>query len=163
MAPAAKAWAMIFFTLEVAAVAFNYMSFADSLYNQKWRSDGSSPTESVRKHSFRIIPRVGYIDTTVNCIHIFLLIAVGFGMIEAVGHSDLHSWRASCFYSVGVIYTHLTLLAVASSSSANLRLQASIIYSIVYTVMSNHNSSVVCFSVTSWKPCWRVIVLGFTS
>ena len=115
MAPAAIAWVTIFFTLEVAAIAFNFMSFAASLHIQKWRSDGSNPTESVQKHSFRIIPPVGKIDTIADCIHIFLLIAVGFGMVEAVGHSDLHSWRVSCFYNVGVIYTYLTLLAVASS------------------------------------------------
>ena len=115
MAPAAKAWATIFSTLEVSAVAFNYMSFAASLHIQKCRPDGSNPIESVQKHSFHIISRTVNIDTGVDCIHIFLLIAVGFGMIEAMGHSDLHSWRVSFFYNVGVIYTYLTLLAVASS------------------------------------------------
>ena len=115
MVPASIASAVMIIILEGAVVAFNYMRFKAPLHIQKWRSDGSSPTESVRDQSLRKILRVGIIDTIADCIHIVLLIAVGFGMIEAVGHSDLHSWRVRCFYNFGVIYTYLTLLAVASS------------------------------------------------
>lgn len=114
MVPASIASAVMIIILE-GAVVILYMSFKASLHIQKWRSDGSSPTESVRDQSLRKILRVGIIDTIADCIHIVLLIAVGFGMIEAVGHSDLHSWRVRCFYNFGVIYTYLTLLAVASS------------------------------------------------
>lgn len=48
-------------------------------------------------------------------IHLGLLVSVGYSMIEALGHSDLHRWRPAAMYNAGVVYTYLTLFAVISS------------------------------------------------
>lgn len=54
-------------------------------------------------------------DFSSDLIHLGLLVLVGYCMIEAIGHSDLHRWRPAVMYNAGVIYTYLTLFAIISS------------------------------------------------
>jgi hypothetical protein len=54
-------------------------------------------------------------DFSSDWIHLGLLVLVGYCMIEAIGHSDLHRWRPTVMYNAGVIYTYLTLFAIISS------------------------------------------------
>lgn len=54
-------------------------------------------------------------DFLSEVIHLFLLVLVGYTLMEAVGHSDLHSWRPTVMYNAGVIYSYLSLFAVLSS------------------------------------------------
>jgi hypothetical protein len=44
-----------------------------------------------------------------------LLAVIGDCMMEAVGHSNLHMWRASIMYNAGAVYSYLTLFAMVSS------------------------------------------------
>jgi len=48
-------------------------------------------------------------------IHLFLLSLVGYSMMEAIGHSNLHQWRPTVMYNAGVVYSYLSLFAVLSS------------------------------------------------
>lgn len=54
-------------------------------------------------------------DFVSEVIHLFLLVLVGYSMMEAIGHSDLHIWRPTVMYNTGVIYSYLSLFAVLSS------------------------------------------------
>ncbi|KAG0607770.1 hypothetical protein M758_8G053600 [Ceratodon purpureus] len=48
-------------------------------------------------------------------VHLGLLVLAGYCMMEAIGHSDLHTWRPTVMYNTGVIYSYLSLFAVLSS------------------------------------------------
>jgi hypothetical protein len=54
-------------------------------------------------------------DFVSEVVHLTLLVLVGYSMMEAIGHSDLHSWRPTVVYNAGVIYSYLSLFAVLSS------------------------------------------------
>lgn len=49
-------------------------------------------------------------------IHLCLLVSIGYSMMEAIGHSDLTTWRPTVMYNTGVIYSYLSLFAVLSCS-----------------------------------------------
>lgn len=54
-------------------------------------------------------------DFISEVMHLFVLVLVGYSMMEAIGHSDLHSWRPTVMYNTGVIYSYLSAFAVLSS------------------------------------------------
>ncbi|CAM6020044.1 unnamed protein product [Sphagnum balticum] len=59
--------------------------------------------------------RWGWADFITDLVHLMLLAVIGDCMMEAVGHSNLHMWRASIMYNAGAVYSHLTLFAMVSS------------------------------------------------
>jgi hypothetical protein len=59
--------------------------------------------------------RSGWADFITDLVHLMLLAVIGDCMMEAVGHSNLHMWRASIMYNAGAVYSYLTLFAMVSS------------------------------------------------
>ncbi len=59
--------------------------------------------------------RSGWADFITDLAHLMLLAVIGSCMMEAVGHSNLHMWRASIMYNAGAVYSYLTLFAMVSS------------------------------------------------
>jgi hypothetical protein len=59
--------------------------------------------------------RSGWADFITDLVHLMLLAVIGDCMMEAVGHSNLHMWRASIMYNAGAVYSYLTLFAIVSS------------------------------------------------
>jgi hypothetical protein len=59
--------------------------------------------------------RSGWADFNADLVHLMLLAVIGGCMMEAVGHSNLHMWRASIMYNAGAVYSYLTLFAMVSS------------------------------------------------
>jgi hypothetical protein len=59
--------------------------------------------------------RSGWADFITDLVHLMLLAVIGECMMEAVGHSNLHMWRASIMYNAGAVYSYLTLFAIVSS------------------------------------------------
>ncbi|CAM6020041.1 unnamed protein product [Sphagnum balticum] len=57
----------------------------------------------------------GWADFITDLVHLMLLAVVGDCMMEAVGHSNLHMWRASIMYNAGAVYSYLTAFAMVSS------------------------------------------------
>lgn len=54
-------------------------------------------------------------DFVSEVIHLCLLALVGYSMMEAIGHSDPHTWRPTVMYNTGVIYSYLSMFAGLSS------------------------------------------------
>jgi hypothetical protein len=54
-------------------------------------------------------------DTFTEWAHLILLALIGGCMMEAIGHSSLHAWRASFMYNAGAVYSYLTAMAILSS------------------------------------------------
>ncbi|CAK9858716.1 unnamed protein product [Sphagnum jensenii] len=59
--------------------------------------------------------RSGWADFITDLVHLMLLAVIGDCMMEALGHSNLHMWRASIMYNAGAVYSYLTLFAMVSS------------------------------------------------
>ncbi len=59
--------------------------------------------------------RLEYADLITDWAHLILLALIGGCMMEAVGHSSLHMWRASVMYNAGAVYSYLTAMATLSS------------------------------------------------
>jgi hypothetical protein len=59
--------------------------------------------------------RSGWADFITDLVHLMLLAVIGDCMMEAVGHSNLHMWRASIMYNAGAVYSYLTAFAMVSS------------------------------------------------
>ncbi|KAH8975744.1 hypothetical protein BDL97_01G175000 [Sphagnum fallax] len=59
--------------------------------------------------------RLEYADLITDWAHLILLALVGACMMEAIGHSSLHMWRASVMYNAGAVYSYLTAMAILSS------------------------------------------------
>jgi hypothetical protein len=57
----------------------------------------------------------GWADFITDLVHLMLLAVIGDCMMEAVGHSNLHMWRASVMYNAGAVYSYLTAFAMVSS------------------------------------------------
>jgi hypothetical protein len=65
-----------------------------------------------------LCPFLGHLmgaDTLTECAHLILLALIGGCMMEAIGHSSLHAWRASVMYNAGAVYSYLTAMAILSS------------------------------------------------
>ncbi|CAM6020042.1 unnamed protein product [Sphagnum balticum] len=56
-----------------------------------------------------------YADMITDWTHLILLALIGGCMMEAIGHSSLHMWRASVMYNAGAVYSYLTAMAILSS------------------------------------------------
>ncbi len=56
-----------------------------------------------------------YADMITDWAHLILLALIGGCMMEAIGHSSLHMWRASVMYNAGAVYSYLTAMAILSS------------------------------------------------
>jgi len=61
---------------------------------------------------FKKIPPL---DLWSDWAHLILLALIGGCMMEAIGHSSLHTWRASVMYNAGAVYSYLTAMAILSS------------------------------------------------
>ncbi len=59
--------------------------------------------------------RLEYADLITDWAHLILLALIGGCMMEAIGHSSLHMWRASVMYNAGAVYSYLTAMAILSS------------------------------------------------
>ncbi len=59
--------------------------------------------------------RLEYADLITDWAHLMLLALIGGCMMEAIGHSSLHMWRASVMYNAGAVYSYLTAMAILSS------------------------------------------------
>ncbi len=59
--------------------------------------------------------RLEYADLITDWAHLILLALIGGCMMEAVGHSNLHMWRASVMYNAGAVYSYLTAMAILTS------------------------------------------------
>jgi hypothetical protein len=73
---------------------------------------GNRPRCVILKNWFLIMD---YEDVITEWAHLILLALIGGCMMEAIGHSSLHVWRASVMYNAGALYSYLTAMAILSS------------------------------------------------
>jgi hypothetical protein len=73
------------------------------------------PKEKLKEKLLKWFFKPGWADFISDLVHLMLLAVIGDCMMEAVGHSNLHMWRASIMYNAGAVYSYLTLFAMVSS------------------------------------------------
>ncbi|CAK9862790.1 unnamed protein product [Sphagnum jensenii] len=116
----AKTGAVLVGILQLAVLVCVLCMWAGPFFRpQHWiskskRSDGLRPRwrREMLKGWFW---RLEYADLITDWAHLILLALIGGCMMEAIGHSSLHMWRASVMYNAGAVYSYLTAMAILSS------------------------------------------------